>query len=78
MAQEMVGTRAYGRSHREERWFECALCGAPTPESETEVPVFPMPHAGLRVCLRASCHDEPSADYFHVLNPPVPQGDPTI
>lgn len=76
MGDELIGTRVYGRDARYERWYECAICGGPTPESETRVPVFPEPHTGLRVCNRASCDDEPGADYNTIINPRLPEGDP--
>jgi len=56
MSNETIGTRVFGKRNIRERWFECAIMGCHVPESETEVIAEPLPHAGLRVCLR---HKDP-------------------
>jgi hypothetical protein len=52
MSDKYIGRRAVGKRSIGERWYFCAICDDPTPESETIVPQDPHPHAGFRVCLR--------------------------
>jgi hypothetical protein len=69
MSFPYIGTREYGRHMRRERWFLCALCQRPTPESDTTVPQWPHPHAGLRVC--SNDLDELGWQELRLLNPPT-------
>jgi hypothetical protein len=63
-----IGRREYGQSVRRERWYHCAIMDEVVPESETVVPTWPHPHAGMRVCLKHL--DENDFEMNRILNPP--------
>lgn len=68
MADELIGTREYGKRAIGERWYQCAITGRVVPESETVVPTWPHPHAGQRIWLGA--FDEPDYEMNRLLDPP--------
>lgn len=70
MSDHLIGVRTEGKRAIDERWYFCGVCGRKVPESESTVPLAPMPHAGIRVC-NAFCLDEPSFDYYRQIAPPI-------
>jgi hypothetical protein len=69
MSDSGIGRRAPGQRVVRERWYYCAICDLPMPESETTIPTWPHPQADLRVC--ADDLDEPDYLMNTILSPPM-------